>query len=836
MTSRLQVGSVHNLTKTLALISLLAPVSGYSLGIGDIKLHSALNQNLDAEISLVTSTGDKVSDIKVNLAPPDKFDEAGVPWTSFLSKIKFETITGANDSVIIKLRSREAVTEPFLNFLLQVIWPKGILYREFTVLLDPPAAYIPPLSKAENYTSEPSTIRPHEFLPTPQTRVERRLSEAGEYGPTTKNDTLWKIAEQVGKQSGVSVEQMIMALYEKNPQAFYRGNVNALLSGKILKIPESAMVLKLSREQALAEFNRHTKAWRNQVEPRLVTTETIKKENPDKQLTLLAPTTADVAKNEVIAPENEQATGHEAESKAIDQEVVSVTSPINDALQDKVATLEKQLAIMQQILVLKDQQLAALQNQSPSKPIVQTEPVQPAPSQSVAINPVKQQPAPPVTQPVIQAQPEATTSGTDYYLWSGIGVTILALLGWFGWRKRTNNQRFFASLIGSNTPESTDFFSTSSEKESAKESDVADKNLLLNEFILGDLDAFDTGQNEADLVDEADLYLAYGRYQEAEELLREVLKDQPNRDDCKLKLLNIFYLSKNKNAFETYANELAKAGKKDDFEFWSKVSEMGREISNDSTLFFSEIDIFSPKETPHVEEKTEHLVEPATIEKDQVADSKPSLFGESLTNEVIKESPQITDSLLDFNLVPTEDNAINEQKNNGSIDFDLSTLMPKIEVPSDALESVAFKAPDVEIKNEFESFEFEPLEFESNKIKEIEIDKIDGTAVKDSVENTVLIDNQTDESAVLNNNFDRDFYFDNSAPISYGKEVDPQGLETLDVFDLTDRDEMETKLDLVKAYIDMNDAETAKNLAYEVLEKGSAEQKIVAQALLDELK
>ena len=830
---------MHHLTKTLALISLLAPVSGYPLGIGDIKLHSALNQNLDAEISLVTSTGDKVSDIKVNLAPPDKFDEAGVPWSSFLSKIKFETTTGTNGSIIIKLRSREAVTEPFLNFLLQVIWPKGILYREFTVLLDPPAAYIPPLSNAENHTPEPSTSPPPEFLPIPQTKIERLISEAGEYGPTTKNDTLFKIAEQAAKQPGVSVEQMMMALYEENPQAFYQGNVNALLSGKILKIPESATALKLSREQALAEFKRHTKAWKNQVAPPPVTTESIKKESPDKPLTLVAPTTAEVAENEPIAPDNEQTTAHATESKALDKEVVSAASPVNDALQDKVATLEKQLAIMQQILVLKDQQLAALQNQSLSKPVVETESVQATPSQSGIINPVTQQPAAPVTQPVIQAQPQDTTSGTDYYLWGAVGAILLALLGWFGWRKRTYTQQLFASLIGSNTPEptdflsvssekgsntpeSTDFLSVSSEKKSIKEPDATEKNSILSGFTISELEAFDKDPSEADLVAETDLYLAYGRYQEAEELLREILKDQPNRDEYKLKLLNIFYLSKNKDAFETYADELAQAGKKDDLEFWSKVSQMGREIAKDSTLFFSEADVFSPKETLSTEKKTRKLAEFDTIKKDPVADSKPSSFEGSLTKEVIKESPKTTDSLLDFDWVSTEDN--------GSIDFDLSFPPLKIETSSDALENVAFKAPDIEIKNQFEA-----LEFESNETKALKTDEIDNPAAKGTAENLFI--DKPDESSYLNNifsndSFARDFYLDKPAPGLQGKEIDG----TLDVFDLTDRDEMETKLDLIKAYIDMNDAETAKKLACEVLEKGSIEQQKVAQALVDELK
>ena len=802
---------MHNLTKTLALISLLAPASGYSLGIGDIKLHSALNQNLDAEISLVTSAGDKVSDIKVNLAPPDKFDEAGIPWTSFLSRIKFETTTGANGSVIIKLNSKEAVTEPFLNFLLQVIWPKGILYREFTVLLDPPAAYIPS-SNAENYTPESSTRPPHEFLPTPPTKIERLLSEAGEYGPTTKNDTLFKIAEQAAKQPGVSVEQMMMALYEENPHAFYQGNVNALLSGKIMKIPESATALKLSREQALAEFKRHTKAWKNQLEPPPVTTESIKKENTGKQLTLAAPN-ADVAENEAITQENEQTNAHATESKAIDKEIVSATSPVNEALQDKVATLEKQLAIMQQILVLKEQQLAALQNQPPSKPVVETEPIQPTPNKSGLINPVTQQPVPPVTHPVIQARPKDTTSSTDYYLWSGVGATLLALLGGFWWRKRTNNQQFFTSLIGNNTPEPTDFLSVSREKESIKEPDAVEKNSILSGFTIGDLETFDTGQSETDLVAEADLYLAYGRYQEAEELLREVIKDQPNRDDSKLKLLNIFYLSKNKNAFEAYADELAQAGKKDDLEFWSKVSQMGREIATNSALFFSEVDAFSPKETLSLEKKTRKLAEFDTIKKDPVADSNLSSFGESLTQAVIKESPQTTDSLLDFDLDSTEDNAVNEQKNNGSIDFYLSPPLPKIETSSDALGDVVFNMPELE---------FESLEFESNETKTLKTDEID---------------KPTDESLVLNNVFsndslDSDFFLDKPASALQGKETN----RALDFFDLSDRDEIETKLDLIKAYIDMNDAETAKKLASEVLEKGSTEQQKAAQALVDELK
>jgi pilus assembly protein FimV len=111
---------VRNLTKAITAISLLAPVSAFPLGIGDIRLHSALNQNLEAEIALHVSAGENISNLRVKLAPPEKFDEAGVPWNYFLSKIKFETVKAANGATIIKVSSKEALREPFLDFLVEV--------------------------------------------------------------------------------------------------------------------------------------------------------------------------------------------------------------------------------------------------------------------------------------------------------------------------------------------------------------------------------------------------------------------------------------------------------------------------------------------------------------------------------------------------------------------------------------------------------------------------------------------------------------------------------------------------------------------------------------------
>jgi len=129
------------LTKILVAFTLWIPVSGYGLGIGEITVNSKLNQNLNAQILLVLSNGENLSDIKINLASQTKFDDAGLPWVPFLSKIRFSTKALPDGSLYITLTTKESVKEPFLHFMLEVNGPKSTLYREFTILMDPPAAY-----------------------------------------------------------------------------------------------------------------------------------------------------------------------------------------------------------------------------------------------------------------------------------------------------------------------------------------------------------------------------------------------------------------------------------------------------------------------------------------------------------------------------------------------------------------------------------------------------------------------------------------------------------------------------------------------------------------------
>ncbi len=121
----------------LAISGLLASPLSYALGLGEISTNSALNQPLNAEIELVSTAPSELQNLTVRLAPDSVFEQVGISRTSVLDKLRF-TPTVENGVPVIKVTSSEPIQEPFINFVIEVDWPKGKLLREYTVLLDPP--------------------------------------------------------------------------------------------------------------------------------------------------------------------------------------------------------------------------------------------------------------------------------------------------------------------------------------------------------------------------------------------------------------------------------------------------------------------------------------------------------------------------------------------------------------------------------------------------------------------------------------------------------------------------------------------------------------------------
>lgn len=889
---------MRNLTRTIAVVALLAPASGHPLGIGEIKLHSALNQTLNAEIPLLVEPGDDLASVKISLAPPDKFDEAGLPWSYFLSKLRFEL----NGSVI-KITSKDVVKEPVLDFLLEVKWPKGNLYRGFTLLVDPPATYnqatIPlasaPVTEPEDETYPRRRTDNASSRARPKPPAEGRLT-GNTYGPTRHNDTLWKVAEKA-RTADTSLEQVAVAIYEANPSAFYKPNVNALMSGKTLQIPEKDVILRMSKKQAQDIFNQQTTAWKNGT-VNSAGSSTAKEAEPDNKLQLIAPTEASIAENAEVVPGNSK-TGEArpgAKTKTGSVGSAAANDPVLIAMQEKLAALESQLQVMQKMLVLKDEQLALLQNQAKTgeseKPAEQapkpeapkaeeiTEPAAATPQQPVEQAPVaetgetaapvkpetpveapkpeqpaaQKPPAKPAPKPVVAPPPPVVPEQDDsLYYWGvgGLGAILLSGLGLVWWRKRKvedeiNAESIFASSSMIQVPDENELFNVPSLDNASATYNVGTvgESSFLSEFTPSDFDAFDTNQGEIDPISEADVYLAYGRYQQAEELMRQAIKDQPGRDECKLKLFEIFYANENRPAYEAYAQELIDAGKNKDTEFWSKVVEMGSEMCPESALFAATA--HAPKVPSTADREAERPVGVKAEDLPQAVQAKAP----QARPEIEEDEFAPDDNGLDFDLSALDLDKKVDDSISHDIDFELSMddWLDKSEVAESLsqpehnkseIESIEFKLDD---KPKFK-FDDKPSLEEDKSGKDLDLSDLSlesfdfesGKALEADEfgdENEFKLDEGMDDLSLEENEFDFNFDLD----VAEGKEEVESDILGLGVEDLTDMDELETKLDLARAYMDMGDPAAARDIASEVLEKGSDEQKKQAQLLLEDIK
>ncbi|MFC3944864.1 hypothetical protein CCU68_00465 [Pseudomonas gingeri NCPPB 3146 = LMG 5327] len=212
----------------VAAVSLLHSALASAMGLGDITLHSALNQPLNAEIALVDPGDLAEGELSVSLATPEEFSRAGVERVFFLNDLRFTPILRGNRSVI-QVQSNKPVSEPFLNFLVQVNRPNGRLLREYTVLLDPPgsaaSAYDLPARSAALEPQAP----PVSIAPPPATQGKRYT--------VVKGDSSWIIAKRLRDAgSQASVNELSQGIRALNPGS------ERLTVGQSLLLPDVAVV------------------------------------------------------------------------------------------------------------------------------------------------------------------------------------------------------------------------------------------------------------------------------------------------------------------------------------------------------------------------------------------------------------------------------------------------------------------------------------------------------------------------------------------------------------------------------------------------------------------
>lgn len=260
-----------------AIVSFSLPLSAYAMGLGNIKVNSYLNQPFNAEIELIDVGKTPLSGIKANLASPEDFEKIGLEHVHALNLLTFSVEKNIKGTPIVKVRSIERISEPYMQLLVDLAWADGQGYRAYTVLLDPPNYKLVLVKKQlrnivrQQYESQSSPEQTGVVSkPVYSSEVEHAsatgVDNRGEvtYGPTVANETIWQIAQRY-KTENILLQQIILAIVGTNPEAFTEGNLNGLKVSSRLRIPANSTVIEVPVALAKLEVLAHDKAWQSRV-------------------------------------------------------------------------------------------------------------------------------------------------------------------------------------------------------------------------------------------------------------------------------------------------------------------------------------------------------------------------------------------------------------------------------------------------------------------------------------------------------------------------------------------------------------------------------------------
>lgn len=869
---------------------LILPSLAAAAGLGKINVLSALGQPLLAEIDLVSVSAEEFPSLAANLASQDAYREANIEYPNGFGGFRFFIEKRANGQPYLKVVTTQAVNEPFLDLLVELNWASGRLLREYPVLLDPPGynvakpqapAITPPQATAPSPRTRPApsgAVQPAQTEPPPSSGTEKPSvaadKPAGEtsdtYGPVRSGETLRQIAQST-RQADVSLEQMLVALYRENKGAFIGRNMNRMKTGMILKVPAPSEAMALSPQSARREVSAQTADW-NAYRKRLASAATQGEKSGQAASGVIDTKISDEAappdsgKDVLKLSRGQTAAGKagtgQEKLNSLQEELVTRDKALEDA-RTRIALLENEIAKMRQLLELKGTPLPAgappAMEKKPEPPTAAApSPVEPLTQKPVEAQPTPVLPEPPpaardMTSPPAGEEPPAQpkkprrvtppppTPAEPGFL-EGllenplvpvvIAAILAALLGLFGYkqfRKRKDAQ------LGA-------FTATKGLPGGFRDSPGAAPATLTpdagNSSFLSDFDKVGAGNIDTDEVDpvaEADVYIAYGRDAQAEEILKEANAKDPTRYEIPLKLLEIYSNRRSTQSFETVAKQLhGSIGSQ--HPLWSKVAEMGRKLDATNSLY-APVALTSGDDASG--ESTVIRAISGLAAADKPVDQVPARMKDTLTvkEPVIENAPLDFDLDFDADATATAPDAASTAKlslNTGALDFDLG----------DAKET---SGGDIDLNTQEMSSGADPfvLDFDldaPNSPPESR-DATSGALPAAPAANTV---SELDSDALFSSEKRRK----EPLPLSTAKP-DPDSGSGVDLppLDLSGIDlslgangasaadtggnwqSAETKLDLARAYLEIGDKVGAVEILQEVIKEGSPEQQEEAKKL-----
>ena len=367
---------------------MLLPAVAAAAGLGQMKVASGIGEPFRATIDLLYSTPAELSTLKASLASEEAHLAQGIEITADQRNIKINVGNDANGKKVLKLSSNQPVSEPFIDMLVVLEWGNGRIIRQYTTLLDPP--------EYKREVSKPTPPATNSFDNTSVNNSTSNIKKSGApkatelaKGATTKEhltrsgDTLSKIARRM-RPDGVSLDRILVALFEANPEAFVDSNMNRLKVGKILQAPSEEALSAVTRKKAVKEIKLQTADW-NKYRNKLaaaIATRTPAASNEDAQSSSgkiksaatgqSAPkskTPKDVVKISTDGADAKDAS-MQAKMTALQEEVGASEKGLKEAkertaaLGRQIADMQKQIADMQKLLTLKNDALLDAQEKS----------------------------------------------------------------------------------------------------------------------------------------------------------------------------------------------------------------------------------------------------------------------------------------------------------------------------------------------------------------------------------------------------------------------------------------------------------------------------------------
>lgn len=562
---------LHAIAAAVVLCAGLAQMgNAHAVELGRVLIQSEVGAPLRAEVDLSDITPSEAATLRVRLASADAFRAAGLVFNPVLAQAEVSLQQRSDGRTFLRLTTAEPITEPFVDLVLEAQWASGRSVRNYTMLLNRPTRISDSTSALASATTIPSEAK-RALLPEsqPAQSAPRSVSSAGEAANLSESeqiqvlpgDTASRVAATFRAPS-VSLDQMLLAIYRNNPHAFMGNNVNRIKAGVVLSIPENAQAQAIDPTEArriIAAQSKDFNAFR-------------------RRLAGQAPSTA-------AGDDTSRSASGRVQTDVLDQSSANTATDKLTLSKGAVAaqTEEARIALQQQA------QEAAARATELSRNLDDLTKIQEAATAAS-------------TSTQTGDGANSGQSGMGAALGAGkvsalvasvmespllipVAGGLLALLAGSGFwlARRRGSKRGFESSHADNAPGAEPYLGSAHENLTEISSRTPQAPVMSVTP-----DPAKTGG--VDPVAEADVYLAYGRDLQAEEILKEALSRQPDRLDVHLKLLSVYAKRRDVESFEALVMQ-AHALTKGTGPEWARICEMGRELDAKTPLY-------SPVSTP----------------------------------------------------------------------------------------------------------------------------------------------------------------------------------------------------------------------------------------------